>query len=62
MSIQPYVEPDSKSKSVEDAVAYSPTLSQETGTVTTSWQGTLTELKYAFTTKDGWVGDYVQCP
>jgi hypothetical protein len=30
------------------------------GTVQTSWQARMEELKYTFTTKDGWIGDYVR--
>ncbi|KAH6638454.1 purine permease [Boeremia exigua] len=46
------------SKTPEDQHTYSPTSTQEEGTVTTKWQGHLAELKYMLTTKDGWVGDY----
>ena len=48
-----------KSKYAEETGQYSSTESQEIGTVTTKWQDTLAEIKYAFTTKDGWIGDYV---
>lgn len=46
-------------KAMGHAVVASPASSQEIGTVSTSWQEALAELKYAFTTKDGWIGDYV---
>jgi len=55
-------EMEPKSKYAEETGQYSSTESQEIGTVTTKWQDTLAEIKYAFTTKDGWIGDYVcQC-
>lgn len=47
---------DVSQKSVEPDT-YSPSISN--GTVGTRWQEIFAELKYTFTTKDGWIGDYV---
>ncbi|KAI8941899.1 hypothetical protein NX059_000013 [Plenodomus lindquistii] len=33
-------------------------ISEGTGTVTSRWPGIRDELRYTFTTKDGWIGDY----
>ncbi|KAI4661859.1 uncharacterized protein J4E78_004649 [Alternaria triticimaculans] len=51
-------EMEPKSKYAEETGQYSSAESQEIGTVTTKWQDTLAEINYAFTTKDGWIGDY----
>ena len=59
MALDPHSEMEPKSKYAEETGQYSPAASQETGTVTTKWQDTLAEIKYAFTTRDGWIGDYV---
>jgi len=59
MVIDSRSEMEPKSKYAEETGQYSSAESQEIGTVTTKWQDTLAEIKYAFTTKDGWIGDYV---
>lgn len=59
MAMEPPSEVEQKSKYAEETAPYSPVTSHEVGTVTTTWQDTLAELKYSFTTKDGWIGNYV---
>lgn len=59
MVIDSRSEMEPKSKYAEETGQYSSAESQEIGTVTTKWQDTLAEIEYAFTTKDGWIGDYV---
>jgi hypothetical protein len=53
---------DSQSTETAQKIAethtYSPSISH--GTVNTKWEDTIAELKYAFCTKDGWIGDYVR--
>ncbi|EUC37414.1 hypothetical protein COCCADRAFT_1655 [Bipolaris zeicola 26-R-13] len=58
MAMEPPSEVEQKSKYAEETAPYSPVTSHEVGTVTTTWQDTLAELKYSFTTKDGWIGNY----
>jgi hypothetical protein len=59
MAFESQSEMETKSKYAAETGQYSTTTSREMGTVTTKWQETLREIKYAFTTKDGWIGDYV---
>jgi hypothetical protein len=62
MALESHSEMEPKSKYAEERGPYSPAVSEEMGIVTTKWQDTLAEIKHAFTTKDGWIGDYVcQC-
>ncbi|RAR00046.1 purine permease [Stemphylium lycopersici] len=58
MATESHSEAESKPKYPDETTPYSPAGSQEEGTVTTKWQDTLAEIKYTFTTKDGWIGDY----
>jgi hypothetical protein len=52
------VKPDNlENKGAEENATYSPSVSQ--GTLTSKWQERVAELKHTFTTKDGWIGDYV---
>jgi hypothetical protein len=48
---------DVENKVVEQSNSYTPSVSN--GEVTTSWKDTLAHLKHTFTTKEGWIGDYV---
>jgi hypothetical protein len=59
MALESNGEMEPKSKYAEETGPYSSAASEDMGTVTEKWQDTLAEIKYAFTTKDGWIGDYV---
>jgi hypothetical protein len=59
MALESHSEMEPQSKYAEETGQYSPAVSEEMGIVTTKWQNTLAEINYAFTTKDGWIGDYV---
>lgn len=58
MAMEP-AEVESKSQYAQETGSYSPPTSHEVGTVTTKWQDTIAEIKHTFTTRDGWIGDYV---
>lgn len=59
MAMEPHGEAESKSQFAKETGSYSLPTSHETGTVTTKWQDTFAEIKHAFTTREGWIGDYV---
>lgn len=48
---------DMDQKTTTPDVSYAPSLGQ--GRVATTWHERIAELKYTFTTRDGWIGDYV---
>jgi hypothetical protein len=60
MSIETDPKSDIENKVVEQTASYAPSVSN--GEVATTWDDTLAHLKHTFTTKEGWIGDYVCLP
>ena len=59
MTVEILSESEPKSTYAEESASRSAVTSQEVGRGATKWQDTLAAIKYAFTTRDGWIGDYV---
>lgn len=57
MSIATEPKIDFENQIVEQSDSYTPSVSN--CEVITTWKNTLAHLKHTFTTKEGWIGDYV---